>query len=141
MWGGFLAGWPGLPNNEYHASYLARIQFGIAIALKFPPKVAAIFVGYLAKFTAEYGPLILRSIFTPVFEIGSGAPPPDPGLRARRQQRRDVYVTGDAAAKQTYHLLGPARAASTSLAPVATPATSATSQSDRRSATVWETAS
>jgi len=100
VWGGFLAGWPGLPGNENHASYLARIKFGISIALKFPPKVAAIFVAYLAKFTAGYGPLIVRSIFTPLFEVGVGAPPPDPGLRARRQRAREVYVTGDAAAKR-----------------------------------------
>lgn len=37
-WGGFLAGWPGLPGNDKHATYLARIQFGISIFLKFPPK-------------------------------------------------------------------------------------------------------
>mmetsp|Transcript_24767 Transcript_24767/g.81654 ORF Transcript_24767/g.81654 Transcript_24767/m.81654 type:complete len:357 (-) Transcript_24767:233-1303(-) len=100
VWGGFLAGWPGLPGNENHATWLARVRFGITIALKFPPKVAATFVAYLAAFTAAYGPLILKSIFTPVFEIGVGPPPPDPGLRARRQRARDVYVTGDAAAKR-----------------------------------------
>ena len=100
VWGGFLAGWPGLPGNDNHATYLARIRFGISIAIKFPPKVAAVFVGYLATFTLEYGPLILRSIFTPVFEIGVGPPPPDVGLRARRQRAADVYVTGDAAAKR-----------------------------------------
>ena len=82
------------------ATWLARVRFGITIALKFPPKVAATFVAYLAAFTAAYGPLILKSIFTPVFEIGVGPPPPDPGLRARRQRARDVYVTGDAAAKR-----------------------------------------
>ena len=38
VWGGFLAGWPGLPGNDNHATYLARIKFGIGIALKFPPK-------------------------------------------------------------------------------------------------------
>jgi len=48
----------------------------------------------------RYGPLIVRSIFTPLFEVGVGAPPPDPGLRARRQRAREVYVTGDAAAKR-----------------------------------------
>ena len=74
VWGGFLAGWPGLPGNEYHASYLARLTFGIQIFLKFPPMVALKFVGYLVQFTLEYGPLILRSIFTPVFELGVGAP-------------------------------------------------------------------
>ena len=31
VWGGFLAGW--LPGNEYHASYLARLTFGIQSSL------------------------------------------------------------------------------------------------------------
>jgi len=100
VWGGFLAGWPGLPGNDNHATYLARIKFGIGIALKFPPKVAAVFVAYLATFTAEYGPLILKSIFTPVFQIGVGPVAPDPGLRARRAREREVYVIGDVAAKK-----------------------------------------
>jgi len=100
VWGGFLAGWPGLPGNDNHSTYLARIKFGISIFLNFPPKVAAAFVGYLVQFTLKYGPLIIKSIFTPVFEIGIGAPVPDPGLRARRQRARDVYVTGDADAKR-----------------------------------------
>jgi hypothetical protein len=55
--GGFLAGWPGLPGNDNHATFVARIKFGITIALQFPPKVAAVFVAYLATFTAEYAPL------------------------------------------------------------------------------------
>ena len=89
VWGGFLAGWPGLPGNDNHATWLARVQFGVSIALKFPPAVAATFVAYLATFTAAYGPLILKSIFTPVFQIGAGAPPPDAGCapRARASAR------------------------------------------------------
>jgi lycopene beta-cyclase len=98
-WGGFLAGWDGLPGNEKHATWDARILFGISIFFKFPPKVALAFVAYLARFTLEYGPLIVKSILTPVFELGVGAPPPDPGLRVRRQRARDVYVTGDVDAK------------------------------------------
>ena len=102
VWGGFLAGWPGLPGNEHHATWSARLRFGVEIFVKFPPKVLAAFVGYLASFTATYGPLVLRSIFTPVFELGGGAPADeaDAPLRARRQRARDVYVTGDAAAKR-----------------------------------------
>jgi len=100
VWGGFLAGWPGLPGNDNHATFVARIKFGITIALQFPPKVAAVFVAYLATFTAEYGPLILKSIFTPVFQIGVGPADPHPGgYRARRARDREVYQVGDAAAK------------------------------------------
>lgn len=102
VWGGFLAGWPGLPGNEYHASWAARLRFGIDIFLKFPPKVTAAFVAYLVSFTLTYGPLVLRSIFTPVFELGGGAPADeaDAPLRERRARAREVYVTGDAAAKR-----------------------------------------
>jgi lycopene beta-cyclase len=97
--GGFLAGWPGLPGNEYHASYLARLTFGVQIFFKFPPRVALTFVGYLVSFTLEYGPLIMRSIFTPVFELGAGAPS-EASLASRRQEARSRYVAGDVAAKQ-----------------------------------------
>ena len=58
VWGGFLAGWPGLPGNENHATFGARLRFGISIFFKFPAKVAATFVAYLATFTARYGPLV-----------------------------------------------------------------------------------
>ena len=98
-WGGFLAGWPGLPGNENHATYVARIKFGLSIFFNFPPKVAAAFVAYLATFSTQYGPLILRSIFTPVFEIGVGAPATTP-LRERREAMRATYVRGDVAAKR-----------------------------------------
>lgn len=99
MWGGFLAGWPGLPGNEHHATYKARLLFGVQIFLKFPPKVALTFVSYLVPYTLDYGPQILRSIFLPVFELGPGAPV-DVGLAARRERARAVYVEGDAAAKR-----------------------------------------
>jgi len=98
VWGGFLAGWPGLPGNDNHGSYLARLRFGIGIFLKFPPQVAVTFVAYLATFSFEYGPLILRSIFSPIFEIGKPAVPE--GLRAQRQLARDIYVSGDVGAKR-----------------------------------------
>ena len=29
MWSGFLAGWPGLPGNDYHDNWLKRLEFGI----------------------------------------------------------------------------------------------------------------
>lgn len=38
-WAGFLAGWPGLPGNEKHDTYVERIKYGLSIAIKFPPKV------------------------------------------------------------------------------------------------------
>ena len=61
--------------------------------------MAAAFVAYLATFSTQYGPLILPSIFTPVFEIGVGPPATTP-LRERREAMRDTYVRGDVAAKR-----------------------------------------
>ena len=64
MWGGFLAGWPGLPGNagvglacytlfsivihhgcivvtgnEYHEDWKSRLAFALGLALRFPPSV------------------------------------------------------------------------------------------------------
>lgn len=51
LWGGFLAGWPGLPNNESHGSWFARIWFGVNFIVRIPPpvaiKMAASIVGYI----------------------------------------------------------------------------------------------
>ena len=38
-WGGFLAGWPGLPNNDKHETWSARLLFGLNFVSKLPPKV------------------------------------------------------------------------------------------------------
>ncbi len=40
VWGGFLAGWPGLPGNENHEVWNKRLQFGLALFIRFPPEVA-----------------------------------------------------------------------------------------------------
>lgn len=40
MWAGFLAGWPGLPNNDKHETWLARIWFGLTFVSKLPLPVA-----------------------------------------------------------------------------------------------------
>lgn len=36
QWTGFLAGWPGLPNNAAHESWLARLEFGVRLFLLAP---------------------------------------------------------------------------------------------------------
>eukprot|EP00536_Pseudo-nitzschia_multiseries_P001638 jgi/Psemu1/181616/e_gw1.21.234.1 len=40
LWGGFLAGWPGLAYNENHESWSKRIWFGLSFIVKLPPPVA-----------------------------------------------------------------------------------------------------
>jgi lycopene beta-cyclase len=40
LWGGFLAGWPGLAYNENHESWDKRIWYGLSFLVKIPPTVA-----------------------------------------------------------------------------------------------------
>lgn len=40
LWGGFLAGWPGLAYNENHESWAKRIWFGLSFIVKLPFPVA-----------------------------------------------------------------------------------------------------
>lgn len=40
LWAGFLAGWPGLPNNDKHETWLGRIWFGLNFIVKIPFPVA-----------------------------------------------------------------------------------------------------
>jgi lycopene beta-cyclase len=40
LWGGFLAGWPGLAYNESHETWTRRILFGLSFIIKLPPPVA-----------------------------------------------------------------------------------------------------
>lgn len=40
MWGGFLAGWKGLPYNTSHESWWNRMWFGIQFIVRIPPVVA-----------------------------------------------------------------------------------------------------
>lgn len=40
MWAGFLAGWPGLPYNDRHESWAARMWYGLNFIVRLPPAVA-----------------------------------------------------------------------------------------------------
>jgi lycopene beta-cyclase len=40
LWAGFLAGWPGLPNNDKHESWYARLWFGLSFVARLPLPVA-----------------------------------------------------------------------------------------------------
>jgi len=40
LWGGFLAGWPGLAYNESHETWTKRMLFGLNFIIKLPPPVA-----------------------------------------------------------------------------------------------------
>mmetsp|Transcript_10804 Transcript_10804/g.24702 ORF Transcript_10804/g.24702 Transcript_10804/m.24702 type:complete len:630 (-) Transcript_10804:38-1927(-) len=70
LWAGFLAGWPTLPGNENHESWLRRITFGLQLVTKLPLPIILKLVGGIASFSLGYGPRLLRSV-TPLF----GEPP------------------------------------------------------------------
>jgi len=40
LWAGFLAGWPGLPNNVHHETWYGRMWFGLLFITRLPFKVA-----------------------------------------------------------------------------------------------------
>jgi len=61
-WAGFLAGWQGLPNHKYHATWLARLVFGVAFLTKLPLKVALRFVGAIVSYTLADGPDLIQSV-------------------------------------------------------------------------------
>jgi lycopene beta-cyclase len=46
VWSGFLAGWPGLPNNKYHETWSARLSFALNLFVKMPPTVGLAMVLY-----------------------------------------------------------------------------------------------
>jgi lycopene beta-cyclase len=68
-WGGFLAGWPGLPHNELHATWDARLRFAMAMFTKMPNDVRMALVRHAVQYTWQYGPnTLLRSLAPSVAE-------------------------------------------------------------------------
>ncbi|KAL1499486.1 hypothetical protein AB1Y20_011689 [Prymnesium parvum] len=94
VWGGFLAGWPGLPGNENHDRWDKRLKFGISLAVRFPPEVTVMLIAYAIRFSVEFGPSLLRSFVSPLF--GEVVPY---DARATRDAMSLIYVQGDEDAK------------------------------------------
>lgn len=76
-WSGFLAGWPGLPNNQYHDSWDKRFTFALNLFVRMPPDVAVAMVLYAIRYTLEYGPNTLLRSLAPPFLLGEGPVPID----------------------------------------------------------------
>lgn len=68
---GFLAGWPGLPNNAAHESWAARLEFGIRLFLlaPLPLKLALAYAG-----VTQGGLPFFRSV-TPLADLLPPYPP------------------------------------------------------------------
>lgn len=87
LWSGFLAGWPGLPNNEYHDTWYRRLWYGVNFLLKLPPPVAADLVGSIVAYMVTDGVPLPQSV-TPFL-----------GEPDSYEYRRNTDRIGDIAAK------------------------------------------
>jgi lycopene beta-cyclase len=66
LWAGFLAGWPGLPNNDKHESWLARLWFGLVFVSKLPLSVAVDMFTSIVTYSLTTGAPLPQSV-TPLF--------------------------------------------------------------------------
>ncbi len=66
MWGGFLAGWPGLPNNVKHETWDARLLFGLTFVSKLPLSVAVDMFLSIVTYSLSQGLPLPQSV-TPLF--------------------------------------------------------------------------
>lgn len=66
LWAGFLAGWPGLPNNDKHDSWSGRLMFGLSFVLRLPPKVGIDMFLSIVSYSISEGIALPQSV-TPLF--------------------------------------------------------------------------
>jgi lycopene cyclase-like protein len=62
LWAGFLAGWPGLPNNENHETWLARMWFGLNFIVRLPPSVALDMTASIVSYIATTNLALAQSV-------------------------------------------------------------------------------
>jgi len=54
MWGGFLAGWPGLPGNTYHESWYSRLSFALQMFTKMTNDTRFAMIIFSVQYTLKY---------------------------------------------------------------------------------------
>ena len=87
LWGGFLAGWPGLPFNEAHGSWFARLWFGLNFIVRIPLPVALDMAASIAAYSISEGVPLPQSV-TPLL-----------GEPASYEYERSTDTIGDVAVK------------------------------------------
>lgn len=65
LWGGFLAGWPGLAYNESHEEWFKRMWFGVSFIVKLPVPVALAMATDILTYSLQ-GISLMQSV-TPIF--------------------------------------------------------------------------
>jgi lycopene beta-cyclase len=91
LWAGFLAGWPGLPNNDKHETWFARIWFGLNFVRLLPPQVAFEMFTAIVKYSISEGAPLPQSV-TPLL----GAPPSYEYRDFRQENVGDVKAKSEA---------------------------------------------
>ena len=71
VWSGFLAGYPGLPNNENHEDWNKRFSFALKLFFQMPTQVKLTMIIFAIKHTFEFGPTTLLRSLSPDFIFGS----------------------------------------------------------------------
>lgn len=87
LWAGFLAGWPGLPNNEKHETWFARLWFGLNFVYRLPPLVAVDMFASIVTYIATTNLALAQSV-TPLL-----------GEPASYEYKPNKDIVGDVAAK------------------------------------------
>lgn len=88
LWGGFLAGWPGLPMNENHETWYARMWFGLSFIIQLPVPVALDMAWNILLYCITEGVPLPQSV-TPLL-----------GEPYSYEHRVNLDGAGDVAAKQ-----------------------------------------
>ena len=93
---GFLAGWPGLPNNAAHETWLARLEFGVRLFLlaPLPLKFALAYAGVTTG-----GLPFFRSV-TPLADLLPPFPPAEDGAAGGGGGSGAAAAAGGSAASQ-----------------------------------------
>jgi lycopene beta-cyclase len=62
LWAGFLAGWPGLPYNENHETWYARMWYGLNFIYRLPLPVALDMLASIVAYIATTNPALAQSV-------------------------------------------------------------------------------
>jgi lycopene beta-cyclase len=110
VWAGFLAGWPGLPGNEFHESWNKRLAFALEMFFNMPNDTRIAMVLYAIGYTFKFGPNVLLRSLTPSFVLGAGPSdelfegiPPELGDVEAKKEARLMMNRFTPDAKVTYN--------------------------------------
>ncbi len=96
VWSGFLAGWPGLPNNHYHETWAARMAFALKLFTKMPIRVKLTMMLFAINHTLQFGPNTLLRSLLPDFLFGSIVEDSEEHLKSTQHSMGDMLAKNEA---------------------------------------------